>query len=92
MGGRLGYGDVLVIGKGGVAAAERFLTISNPNQFRDRLMGAMSHAAPSEQPAGAAPATADPLAVLARLAELRDTGAVTSDEFEAKKAEILARV
>ena len=54
------------------------------------------------EPAPAAPAapaptpeidTADEVAVaLARLGELRDQGVITPDEFEAKKAELLARL
>jgi Short C-terminal domain len=36
-----------------------------------------------------APATGDPTARLKQLADLRDAGLITSDEFEAKKAEIL---
>jgi hypothetical protein len=39
-----------------------------------------------------APAADDHLATLARLAELRDAGAITPEEFEAKKVEILARI
>lgn len=36
--------------------------------------------------------TADPIDQIARLAELRDSGAVTSEEFEAKKAALLGRL
>lgn len=36
--------------------------------------------------------SADPVALLARLAELRDSGAISPEEFETKKAELLARV
>jgi hypothetical protein len=32
------------------------------------------------------------MAVLASLAQLRDSGAITPEEFESKKAEILARI
>jgi hypothetical protein len=37
-------------------------------------------------------AAADPLSLLAKLAELRDQGIITADEFEAKKAELLGRL
>ena len=37
-----------------------------------------------------APATPDPLDQLKKLAELRDMGALTDDEFETQKAKILA--
>ncbi|HXQ96326.1 MAG TPA: PH domain-containing protein [Candidatus Acidoferrales bacterium] len=58
-----------------------------------------SPAAPATSGAGPSPRTvlpdADPqqiTATLARLAALRDGGAITADEFEAKKAELLARL
>jgi hypothetical protein len=50
---------------------------------------------PAATPASASPARAsagDQAARLVRLAELRDRGLITSAEFEAKKAEILARI
>jgi hypothetical protein len=40
--------------------------------------------------AGATPAI-DPLERIAQLAKLRDSGAITEEEFAAKKAELLAQ-
>ena len=34
----------------------------------------------------------DPISVVARLAQLRDSGAITAEEFETKKAELLSRI
>ena len=34
----------------------------------------------------------DPISVVARLAQLRDSGAITPEEYEAKKAELLSRI
>jgi hypothetical protein len=42
--------------------------------------------------ASSAPAASDPAAALSSLADLRDRGAITAEEYEAKKAEILARM
>ena len=39
-----------------------------------------------------APTSDEQLQTLARLAELRDSGAITPEEFEAKKAEVLSRI
>jgi hypothetical protein len=52
------------------------------------------HYAPPQPAAPVAPATADPSPIeqLERLAKLRDSGIVTAEEFEAKKAEILKRL
>ncbi len=93
MGNRLGYGDLVIFGKGGEAAADRFLAISRPREFRDHVMTASTEAS---RGGAATTASAEPVAdhldTLARLAALRDAGALTVDEFEAKKAEILARI
>jgi hypothetical protein len=51
--------------------------------------------APAPAPAPAAPAKADPDEVtrtLASLADLRDRGAITAEEYEAKKADLLSRL
>lgn len=45
-------------------------------------------APPTEPPAPAG----DPVRQLGELADLRDNGTITSDEFEAKKTELLKRV
>lgn len=42
--------------------------------------------------AGAAPPVEDPIALLERLAGLRDKGILSPQEFDAKKAELLARI
>jgi hypothetical protein len=47
------------------------------------------------EPAPAPPPRADPDAVtrtLANLADLRDRGAITAEEYEGKKADLLARL
>ena len=48
--------------------------------------------APVAPVAPAAPTSDEQLQTLARLAELRDSGAITPEEFEAKKAELLSRI
>ncbi len=58
-----------------------------------RLLAATQSApAPVQLPAQEPGKGVDPLATLATLAELRDKGLITPDEFEAKKVEILSRV
>jgi len=50
-------------------------------------------AAPAQEaPAPAPPASADQLKTIADLAALRDSGAITPEEFEQKKTEILSRI
>jgi uncharacterized membrane protein YdbT with pleckstrin-like domain len=105
IGSRLGYGDLAILAQSGQAGADRFQTISDPDTFRQRIMEAkvaadasvQAPAAPPVAPvvepptAPAAPAP-DDVDTLTRLAELRDAGAITAEEYEAKKAEILARL
>ena len=47
---------------------------------------------PVQIPAPQPVKSVDPLATLTTLAELRDNGLLTPDEFEAKKAELPSRV
>lgn len=109
LGSRLGYGDVVVVAQSGEAGADRMLSITEPEAFRNRILEQMAAAAASPappapppvaaaQPAAAPPPAAPPapapddMATLERLAELRDSGVITAEEYEAKKAEILSRL
>jgi hypothetical protein len=49
-------------------------------------------AAPTTAPAPAALAADDPAARLTQLADLRDKGLITAEEYEAKKTELLGRI
>jgi hypothetical protein len=106
LGGRLGYGDIVLLTTSGSAGADRFLCITKPIEFRDAVMtqkmggagqpgavatAAATPAAPTPPPAPAT-TSADEAETLKRLADLRDSGAITPAEYEAKKAEILARI
>jgi uncharacterized membrane protein YdbT with pleckstrin-like domain len=105
IGSRLGYGDLAILAQSGEAGADRFQTIVDPEAFRTKIMEAkmaadgvpavatappVAEAAPS--PATPATAPPDDAQTLTRLAELREAGAITPEEYEAKKAEILARM
>jgi hypothetical protein len=112
LGSKLGYGDLVVIAQSGEAGADRMLTITEPEEFRNQILAQMGTGAPAATgapPAAAAPAAPpapvssvptaapppsapDDVATLERLAELRDSGAITAEEYEAKKAEILSRL
>jgi Bacterial PH domain/Short C-terminal domain len=101
LGSRLGYGDLSIVSQSGESGADRFKTITEPEGFRDHILGPNVHAAmpaaasvaasaPPPAPEPAVPV--DETATLARLAELRDSGVITAEEYEAKKAEILSRI
>lgn len=75
--GRPGLGRVLALGDASLAIKPKgFLSVTY--ELRP------------EQPAGSA--APNPIDQLRRLAELRDAGVVTPDEFEAKKVEMLSRL
>ena len=115
LGGRLGYGDIVLLTTSGSAGEDRFLCITAPVEFRNAVMnqkmgGTAQPSSAAKAPAPAAPAapaaqpmagttspkptttTADDAETLKRLADLRDSGAITPEEYEAKKTEILARM
>lgn len=54
--------------------------------------GRPSHPDPAGEAAPGSPAADDPLAMIERLADLRQKGILTEDEFAAKKAELLGRL
>jgi hypothetical protein len=108
LGKSLHYGDLEIFTQSGAAGVDRFRTITMPDEFRNAIMtrkmadrpggpggapAAAAAAAPVSAPAPAAgPSSAELAALLSSLADLRDKGAITSEEFEAKKADILARM
>jgi uncharacterized membrane protein YdbT with pleckstrin-like domain len=108
LGSRLRYGDLEILTQGGEKGIDRFSSITKPEEFRDKVLNLKlagttappvlaappTPAAPSAAPetqASTAP-EADDMTTLTRLAELRDSGVISAEEYEAKKAEILSRI
>jgi uncharacterized membrane protein YdbT with pleckstrin-like domain len=101
----LHYGDleVLTANEEGI---DRYQMLANVVEFKKAMLNAKNYlddgfraqartgAAPAAPTAQAAPAARsdDPTATLAKLADLRDKGAITPAEYEAKKAELLGRM
>lgn len=56
---------------------------------QQQQMAAQQAPAPAPAPAAAAPGEADYMAELEKLAELKEKGVITEDEFEAKKKQLL---
>jgi hypothetical protein len=116
LGGRLDYGDIVILTTSGRAGEDNFICITKPLEFRKAVMeqkmavdagrgqapattgaspmpSAPAPTTPAASPASAAQTTsADDAATLLRLAELRDKGAITNEDYENKKSEILARM
>ena len=101
----LHYGDleVLTANEEGI---DRYQMLANVVEFKKARLNAKNYlddgfrgqtrsgAAPAAAAAPAAPAARpdDPTVTLAKLADLRDKGAITPAEYEAKKAELLGRM
>ena len=104
VGKQLGYGDLRIFTGSGEGGADTFRSITQPAEFRNAMMarrmeeqsGATRPASDAAAPAPASAAPANPAAdaadTIRHLAELRDQGHITPEEFEAKKAEVLARI
>jgi hypothetical protein len=75
------------------AAAAPAVAVATPAMAPAPAAAPAAPAAASAPPAAAAPADPDEVTrTLATLADLRDRGAITPEEYEAKKADLLARL
>ena len=100
----LGYGDLVIL-TANDDAIDKYETLSHVVDFKRAMLNSKNDledgvrrpvgaaaAASAPAPAGKASTTADVTAALSQLAELRDKGAITPAEYEAKKAELLGRI
>lgn len=103
----LGYGDLAILAEG-EASVDGFRMLARPTEFKKAMLEAKyalervtggplpGPAVRIPVPAGATPARAmtldEVVAALARLADLRDRGAISAADYDAKKAEFLARI
>ncbi len=107
LGRMLGYGDIRILTASGEAGADAFTAVSKVEAFKREVLERKTRgdsvpapaaapppqaqsAAPAAMPAPAAPA--DITGTLGELARLRDAGAITAEDYEAKKTELLARI
>jgi hypothetical protein len=104
----LGFGNIRILTAAGGAGDDNFTSLKGPEAFKlavlEQKAGAqgLPSAAPGAQTAPAPAPAAAPLVnaaashsamtTLTELAKLRDAGAITPDEYEAKKAELLTRI
>ena len=102
----LGFGNLRIITASGDAGEDTFTSMKGVDAFKKAILEQKVAAAqaPATRPVEAAPAALpttpaappapapDPLATLTELAKLRDAGAITTDEYEAKKTELLSRI
>jgi uncharacterized membrane protein YdbT with pleckstrin-like domain len=100
----LGYGDLQILSASGDAGADKFTTVIKADDLKKKILEqkiaagnaptpsmAATEAAASASAAVTSP-NADTMATLSGLAGLRDSGAISAEEYEAKKAELLSRI
>jgi uncharacterized membrane protein YdbT with pleckstrin-like domain len=96
----LGYGDLEVL-TANEQQIDRYAMLNKVVDFKKAMLDAKNsledgYRGAASTPAAAAPApkasSGDVAETLAKLAELRDKGAITQAEFDAKKADLLSRM
>jgi len=101
----LGYGSITLMSSSGSAGEDAFTTVRDVDVFKNQIL--VQKTTPASEPSvtsttnGAARAPAQPPQVpnsldvtdtLERLAKLRDAGAITPEEYNSKKTELLSRL
>nr|WP_290667355.1 PH domain-containing protein [Ardenticatena sp.] len=89
----LGYGDIHII-TGSDIGVNHFERIHHPVRFKQAMLNAKTdlHTSSGRAPDTTRTLEDDVFAAIERLAELRQRGLITEEEFERKKAELLARL
>jgi hypothetical protein len=101
----LGYGTIRLISSSGVAGEDRFTTVRNVEAFKIQILEQKARSGPVHaetsardsvgrppQPVGSTVTALDTIEVLERLVKLKDAGAITPEEYDAKKAQFLNRL
>ena len=105
LGRMLGYGSIMIMSASGESGADSFTAVRQVDEFKRQILeqkttisaaagaaGAAGATGPAAQAAVAPAGSADAMATLAGLAQLRDSGAITAEEYEAKKQEVMSRI
>jgi uncharacterized membrane protein YdbT with pleckstrin-like domain len=105
LGRALGFGNLKILTSSGDPGADTFTAMRDVEAFKKQIIEQkMGAAALTEARGGAAPTlprgasipatatVADTTNTIGELARLRDAGAITTEEFETKKAELLSRI
>jgi hypothetical protein len=108
LGRSLGYGNLKLLTAAGDPGADTFTSVRDIDAFKKHMIeqkagaGAIAEArgvavspdtsAPPVAAAAPTPASADITKTLSDLAKLRDAGAITAEDYEAKKVDLLSRI
>jgi uncharacterized membrane protein YdbT with pleckstrin-like domain len=92
----LGYGNIRILTSSGGAGADDLTAVRDVQALQREILeqktGASAGPPLDTSPASSAASSGEITATLGELAKLRDAGAITVEEFDAKKAELLRRI
>jgi uncharacterized membrane protein YdbT with pleckstrin-like domain len=97
----LGYGTLRIVSSSGTAGEDEFSAVREADTLKQHILEQKTNAPAHQQvnpwavyasPSDGGPTPLELTEVLAELAKLRDAGALTEGEFDAKKVDLLARI
>jgi uncharacterized membrane protein YdbT with pleckstrin-like domain len=88
----LGYGSITLMSASGGAGEDAFTTVRDVDGFKRHILVQKTAPSGTAGANGEVPNAVDITDTLERLAKLRDMGAITPEEFNLKKADLLSRL
>lgn len=87
-------GTITIFASGNKAVIDNIIPKQNAVSFADALRQRLTLTSPAATTGGspASPSSADPIELLKRLAELRDAGVISPEDYEAKKSDLLSQI
>jgi uncharacterized membrane protein YdbT with pleckstrin-like domain len=92
LGRALGYGNIRIISAAGRPGTDTFTAVLRPDGFKRNILEQKAKKAIGDGSAPSAEERAEAVQVLTQLASLRDAGAITPAEYEAKRADWVAKI
>jgi uncharacterized membrane protein YdbT with pleckstrin-like domain len=88
----LGYGNIRIISAAGRPGTDTFTAVLRPDGFKRNILEQKAKKAIGDGSVPTPAERAEAVQVLTQLASLRDAGAITQDEYEAKRADWVAKI
>jgi uncharacterized membrane protein YdbT with pleckstrin-like domain len=92
LGRALGYGNIRIISAAGRPGTDTFTAVLGADLFKRNILEQKAKRTLGDGSAPTAAERAEAVQVLSQLASLRDAGAITQAEYEAKRAEWVAKI
>jgi uncharacterized membrane protein YdbT with pleckstrin-like domain len=92
LGRALGYGNIRIISAAGRPGTDTFTAVREPAGFKRTIVEQKTSSATANGSVSTAESRAEAVQVLSQLASLRDAGAISQAEYEAKRADWVAKI